>query len=112
MDNVVKIENKEQTGAFDVEYIGLIPLISPLTDGDDQRKTIWNLKIYVDYYNELNNFEVPFKSDDAQDFIYTGFLKGKGAVIVAEWDSPVLPVKQTISKEQAGNIEMDDIQKL
>jgi hypothetical protein len=108
VDNVVKIENKEQTGAFDVEYVGLIPLISPLTDGDDQRKTIWNLKIYVDYYNELNNFEVPFKSDDAQDFIYTGFLKGKGAVIVAEWDSPVLPVKQTISKEQAGSIEMDD----
>jgi hypothetical protein len=108
VDNVVKIENKEQTGAFDVEYVGLIPLISPLTDGDDQRKTIWNLKIYVDYYNTINNFEVPFRSDDAQDFIYTAFLKGKGAVIVAEWDSPVLPVKETITPEKAGDISLDD----
>ena len=44
VDNVVKIENKEQTGAFDVEYVGLIPLISPLTDGDDQRKQYGILK--------------------------------------------------------------------
>ena len=51
---------------------------------------------------------MPFKSDDAQDFIYTAFLKGKGAIIVAEWDSPVLPVKQTITPEQAGDISLDD----
>ena len=104
VDNVVKIENKEQTGAFEVEYVGLIPVISPLTDGDDQRVTQWNLKIYVDYYNTLNKFEVPFTADDAQDFIYTAYLQGKGAVIIAEWDSPVLPVKETISEEKLGNI--------
>ena len=96
IDNVVKIENKEQSTAYDVEYVGLIPLISPLTDGDDQRKTQWNLKIYVDYYNTLNTFEVPFRKDDAQDFVYTAYLRGKGAVIVAEWDSPVQPVKEII----------------
>ena len=100
VDNVVKVENKEQAGAFDVEYVGLIPIISPLTDGSDQRKTQWNLKIYVDYYNS-NEFLVPFpKTDDAEDFIYTAFLQGKGAVIVAEWDSPVLPVKETIDRER------------
>ena len=104
VDNVVKIENKEQTGAFDVEYVGLIPLISPLTDGDDQRVTQWNLKIYVDYYNTLNDFEVPFTADNAQDFIYTAYLQGKGAVIIAEWDSPVLPVKETISEEKLGDL--------
>ena len=111
VDNVVKVENKEQTGAFDVEYIGLIPIISPLTDGDDQRKTQWNLKIYVDYYNKINTYEVPFNSSGATDFIYTAFLQGKGAVIVAEWDSPVLPVKQTIEKiksnEEAENLKND-----
>ena len=37
VDNVVKVENKEQTDATEVEYYGLIPIISPLTDGDDQR---------------------------------------------------------------------------
>ena len=108
VDNVVKIENKEQTGAFDVEYVGLIPIISPLTDGDDQRKTQWSLKIYVDYYNTINTFEVPFKSNGTQDFVYTAYLKDKGAVIVAEWDSPVLPVKETITPEQAGNINLDE----
>ena len=108
VDNVVKIENKEQTSAFEVEYVGLIPVISPLTDGDDQRKTQWSLKIYVDYYNnEKNNFEVPFNSTNAQDFVYTPFLQGTGAVIVAEWDSPVLPVKETINKERIENINLD-----
>ena len=106
VDNVVKIENKEMTGAFEVEYVGLIPIVSPLTDGDDQRKTQWNLKIYVDYYNN-NTFEVPFKSTNAQDFVYTPFLQGKGAVIVAEWDSPVLPVKETINKDRIESIELD-----
>ena len=108
IDNVVKIENKEQSTASAVEYVGLIPLISPLTDGDDQRKTQWNLKIYTDYYNTLNNFEVPFDKDDAQDFVYTAFLKGKGAVIVAEWDSPVQPVKEIIPPEKFNNLNYDE----
>ena len=110
VDNVVKIENKEQTGATDVEYVGLIPLISPLTDGDDQRKTQWNLKIYVDYYNKDNNFVVPFPhgNDNVQDFIYTGYLHGKGAVIVAEWDSPVLPVKETLDPSKLSNINITE----
>ena len=93
VDNVLKIENKEQSMAYDVEYYGLIPLISPLVDGNDQRKTQWSLKIYKDYYNN-NDFEVPLTADDAQDFIYPAELKGKGVRIVAEWDSPVLPNKE------------------
>ena len=106
VDNVVKIENKEQTGALDVESVGLIPVVSPLTDGDDQRVTQWNLKLYVDYYNGDNKFEVPFTADDAQDFIYISFLQGKGTVIVAEWDSPVLPVKEIITEEKLGNMQL------
>ena len=101
VDNVIKIENKEQSGAYEVEYVGLIPLISPLLDGDDQRKTQWNLKIYVDYYNTINDFEVPFETDNATDYIYTTYLQGKGSVIVAEWDSPVLPVKEIIDQKRA-----------
>ena len=110
VDNVVKIENKEQTGALDVEYVGLIPIISPLTDIVDQRKVQWSLKIYVDYYNKDNNFMIPFpKNDDnAQDFIYTGYLQGKGAVIATEYDSPVLPVKEIIDPAKLSTINITD----
>ena len=89
----VKIENKELPNANEVKYIGLIPLIYPLTDGADQRILRWYLKILVDYYNS-NKFEVPFKSDNATDYIYTSELNGKGILIIWEWDSPVLPVKE------------------
>ena len=108
IDNVVKVENKERSTAYDVEYVGLIPVISPLTDGDDQRKTVWNLKIYVDYYNSINRFEVPFISDDAQDFVYTAYLRGKGSVMVAEWDSPVQPVKEIVDPEQLQDVNLTD----
>jgi len=105
VDNVVKVENKEQTEATEVEYYGLIPIVSPLTDGDDQRVTVNGLKIWPKYYTD-NKFEVPFRSDNAQDFIYTGELSGKGVVMVAEWDSPALPVKEIIDQERIKNIEI------
>ena len=53
------------------------------------------LKIWPKYYID-NKFEVPFRSEDAQDFIYTGELSGKGVIIVAEWDSPVSPSKKIL----------------
>lgn len=99
VDNVIKIENKEETNALEVEYVGLIPVVTPLLDGDDQRKTDWALKIYVDYYNNDFDFEVPFTSENATDYIYTAYLQGKGSVIAAEWDSPVLPVKELIDAD-------------
>ena len=99
-DNVLKVENKEQSLAYDVEYYGLIPLLSPIVDGDDQRKTQWSMKLYVDYYN-LNNFEVPFTSPNATDYIYPAQLMGKSVNIAMEWDSPVLPSK-IIDNENEG----------
>ena len=82
VDNSVKIENKESSNAIDVEYIGLIPIISPLTDSENQSKISWNLKLFVDYYNS-NNFEVPLESDDASDYIYTNELNNKGIILCA-----------------------------
>ena len=99
-DNVIRVENKEQSTAYDIEYFGLIPIISPLLDADDQRATQWNLKIYADYYNK-NNFEVPLESDNATDYIFTASLQGKGVHMISEWDGPVLPSKQLITKEIA-----------
>ena len=103
VDNVIKIENKEESNAYEVEYVGLIPIITPLLDGDDQRKTDWALKIYVDYYNSFK-FEVPLTSLNATDYVYTAYLQGKGSIIAAEWDSPVLPVKELIDAEMAQKV--------
>lgn len=104
VDNVVKVENKEQTDANEVEYFGLIPIVSPLTDGDDQRVVVHGLKILNKYYQE-NSFEVPFRSDEAQDYIYPGELSGINVTMVAEWDSPVLPVKEVIDETRINKIK-------
>ena len=90
-DNVLKIENKEESLAYDVEYYGLIPLISPIVDGDDQRKTQWSLSMYVDYYTSMHFYEVPLLSLNASDIINPIELQGKGVVMILEWDSPILP---------------------
>ena len=108
-DNILKIENKEDSKAYDVEYYGLIPLISPMFDSVDQRKIDWSAKMYVDYYNS-KNYEVPLKSLDAEDYIYPAELKGKGVIICLEWDSPVLPSKEVNNKDNNGLGEkIDDI---
>ena len=105
-DNVLKIENKEESLAYDVEYYALIPLISPIVDGDDQRKTQWSLKIYVDYYSRLHFYEVPLMSLNATDFINPIELSGKGVVMILEWDSPILP---SVEMNKDGTGEKVDI---
>ena len=101
MDNILRIENKEESPATEVEYYGLIPLISPMIGELDQSETQWSIKIYADYYNS-NNFEVPLKSLNATDYIYPAELRGKGAIICLEWDSPVLPTKEIYTKKDIG----------
>ena len=98
-DNVLKIENKEESIAYDVQYYGIIPLISPIVDGVDLSKLTWSIKLYADYYNR-NNFEVPLNSTDSFDYIYPSELQGKGVIIGLEWDSPVFPTKEIYNKEE------------
>ena len=100
IDNVIKVENKEQSSALDVEYVSIIPLISPLFNGIDQRKVEYAIRLFTDYYND-NKFEVPFRSGNATDYIYTASLIGKGTILASEWDSPTLPVKELINLEKA-----------
>ena len=98
-DNVLKIENKEESTAYDVQYYGIIPLISPIVDGGDLSKITWSIKLYADYYNR-NNFEVPLNSTDSFDYIYPSELQGKGVIIGLEWDSPVFPTKEIYNKDE------------
>ena len=59
------------------------------------------IKLYSEYYN-IHNFEVPLLSVDAEDIIYTAELQEKNAIIGAEWDSPVLPVREIYMKGEIG----------
>ena len=109
-DNVLKVENKEESPAYDVEYYGLIPLVSPIVDGVDQSVTTWSTKIYVEYYNG-NNFQVPLTSLDAYDYVYPSELQGKAVIMAQNWDSPVFPTKETYSKDNRNGLgEIVDIE--
>ena len=100
LNNVIKVENKEESKAYNVEYVDLIPIITPLLNFNDQRITESKLKIYADYYNS-NQFEVPLLSENGFDYINTPALQGKGIDLISEWDSPVKPVKELINQKDA-----------
>ena len=54
VDNVLQVENKEDTEALDVDYIAMIPLISPVVDGSDQTEPIRALRFLPSYYVQYN----------------------------------------------------------
>lgn len=105
LDNVIRVENKEKSKAKDIEYIGIIPIISPLLEADDQRKTQWNIKIYADYYNKYN-FEVPFESDNASDYIYIVSLKEKGFIWYLNGMVQLHLIRSLLVKSKQKNIKM------
>lgn len=93
-DSVLQVENKENTLAFDVDYISIIPLISPVVDGSDQGSPIELCELYEDYYSS-HKYTFPWHTDGTDmDYIDYVELSGKSVVMVAEWDTPV-----KISKE-------------
>ena len=61
----------------------------------------YTIKLYSDYYTR-HNFEVPLMTPGAEDIIYTAELQEEEVIIGAEWDSPVLPVKELYLKDEIG----------
>ena len=57
-DLVLNIENKEETIAKDVNYISLIPLVTPLFDGEDEGSVAKVVPLYDNYY-ETHNYTFP-----------------------------------------------------
>ena len=100
IDHVLRIENKEEGKAYDLEYIEMIPLISPLVNSYNQQKISHYLKFYSDYYNKYD-FEVPFTSPNATDYIYTSELNNRGVFIGYEWESTILPVREMNPKNNS-----------
>jgi len=98
VDNVLQVENKEDTKAIDVEYIGMVPLISPVVDGSDQTAVIQAARFLPSYYkNETRTYYYPFTHTLNQNFDVVDFawLNEKNIVLCAEWDIPVKPLKMT-----------------
>ena len=98
VDNVLQVENKEDTKALNVEYIGIVPLISPVVDGSDQTLVSRALKFLPSYYkNESRTYYYPFKSVVGQNYDILDFmwLNNKDVTLNAEWDIPVKPLKGT-----------------
>ena len=93
VDNVIKVENKENTAALDVDYVGIIPIVSPVTDISDQGATAYTAKLYYSYYKD-NGYKLPLLADDDYDYLDVKYLNDKDVLMVAEWDNPVKPNKE------------------
>ena len=89
-DLVLTVENKENTVAKDVNFISLIPLISPLVDGEDEGLIAHLLPVYEKYYTS-HNFDYPWKNIEPRghDYIDYAEVAGKGVCYVNDYDTPV-----------------------
>ncbi|KAL9649755.1 hypothetical protein ABK040_009570 [Willaertia magna] len=95
VDNVIPIENKQETTASNVEFVAIVPIVSPLFDATGLAKKVyfWD-KYYKKETNGLDDYYFPFKKNNENnrrnwDVLDYEFLKGKGIVLAADWDTPV-----------------------
>ena len=107
-DSSLKIENKGEGDAFDVEYYGVYSLLGPLVVSTDLKSISHKLKLYVDYYNK-NNYSIPFYGDNEEDLIDTNFLNNKGVYLVVDWDAPVQISKVIYPEKIPENISIHNI---
>ena len=103
-DTVLNVENKENTIAYDVDFISIIPLVSPIFDGINQADVIELCQIYHNYY-ESYNYSYPWRTTGTdQDYIDYQFLSNKDIVMVAEWDTPT-----KINKKMRSEANLPDV---
>ena len=97
------ISNDQNTKANDVKVINVIPLISPLIDGNDNSQLVTVAEFYKEYYQERN---LNVEGDDYLDIKY---LNGKNILLVPEWDIAVTAEKIVRSDLTYGAIETSDV---
>jgi hypothetical protein len=99
-DLVLTVENKENTIAKDVNYISLVPLVSPLVDGEDEGLIAHTVPVYEDYYR-THNFVYPWKEykEENIDYIDYAEIAGKNVCYVDDFDTPVKLAK--VKREDA-----------
>jgi len=97
LDNVMNCENKEETYAYHVEQVSIVPVISPLIDIMDQIRLATAMVIDKNYYNksvnQLGDWLFPFPStggDDRKfDYLDWDLLYDRHDLLAADWDEGV-----------------------
>ena len=89
-DLVLNVENKENSLAKDVKFISLVPLVSPLVDGEDEGAVARVLPLYEKYYSE-HEYTYPWTQikDREKDYIDYFEVAGKDMCYVSDYDTPV-----------------------
>eukprot|EP00033_Pygsuia_biforma_P000430 GCRY01000512.1.p1 GENE.GCRY01000512.1~~GCRY01000512.1.p1 ORF type:complete len:2633 (-),score=648.95 GCRY01000512.1:503-8401(-) len=104
IDDVVWAENKEETIASEVEFVAIIPLIAPITDGFDQAEIITPISFDHMYYHKVDNgaydYKYPFDTignlkERDFDVLDWRLLGKRSDLLVADWDTPVRVFKKT-----------------
>ena len=103
LDNYLNIEHINGPDIQNVNFITIIPLISPLLDNFDLGKIINKIEIYDNYYTN-HNYKFPFNENGTDyDYIDYAELSGKDIINVIDWDTPV-----KISKVMRNDIDLDE----
>ena len=89
MDQVFNIENKENTGAKNINLVTVIPIVSLLVNDIQDTGVVHTVQFYDEYYR-THNYKYPFTETAADfDFIDYAELSGKDTVIVQDFEQPV-----------------------
>ena len=120
-DLVLNVENKENTVANNVSYISLVPLVTPLFDGEDEGAVAKLCRLYENYYEDHDYtypWTDPYNKED--DYIDYAEIAGKGIVYVDDYDTPTKIARRSREELQAkglikniynfteGNITLDE----
>ncbi|NTU98874.1 hypothetical protein HGA64_02620, partial [Candidatus Falkowbacteria bacterium] len=107
IDNVLTAENKEDTNADEVEHVAVVPLVSPVVDGNNQGSLAYTLEFNNDYYQTrkgTSSYIFPFtkyvEGDRDYDVIDYQSLKCTDSILSADWDTPVKTI--LMNRSEAG----------
>ena len=107
-DLVLNVENKEATEARDVNYISLIPLVTPLFDGEDEGSVAKIVPLYDNYYDD-HEYIFPWTSIENRGVDYIDYVEvaGKNVCYVADYDTPV-----KLSKVERSSLTEENVKNL
>jgi len=97
IDNVMNCENKEETFAYRVQHVSIVPVISPFIDILDQihltNALVFDKEYYLKSVNKIGDWSYPFPQtggDDREaDYLDWDLLYDRTNVLAADWDEGV-----------------------
>ncbi|KAJ5079220.1 hypothetical protein M0811_04241 [Anaeramoeba ignava] len=115
IDDVLHTENKEDTMALEVVHYAIVPLISPVVDGNEQAIIAHEIDLDWVYYNTRTNgttgYIYPFEDNlEDYDFLLYPVLAEKHSVLAADWDTPVKIDKDLCTFNETAGLSLSDVQ--